>query len=143
MTDPDLSRFVEAQAAVFDTVIAELTAGRKQSHWMWFVFPQIGGLGHRPTARHFAISDLDQARRYLADPLLGARLRSCARLMLRHAGRTAGDILGTPDDLKLRSSATLFREAACDPADIALFQSLLDGFFDGMPDNRSLERLAC
>src|SRR4051812_4963725 len=102
MTDVDLERFVEAQGPVLAAVEAELTAGLKRSHWMWFIFPQVAGLGHSATARHFAIAGLDQARRYLAHPLVGSRLRHHVHLTLQHANRSATAIFGTPDDMKFR-----------------------------------------
>jgi uncharacterized protein (DUF1810 family) len=136
-----LVRFVMAQDPVFPAVVAELRAGRKQSHWMWFVFPQLAGLGFSDMARRYAIPDLAGARDYLADPVLGPRLREVTRLMLGHAGRSAREILGTPDDMKFHSSMTLFRAAATDAADIALFQQALDGFFGGDPDRQSLQLL--
>ena len=108
MTDPDLIRFVEAQASVYHRVVEELTAGHKQTHWMWFVFPQLAGLGHSTTAERYDIRNLDQAKRYLADPTLGDRLRQDVRLIMRHKGKSALQILGTPDDLKFQSCLTLF-----------------------------------
>lgn len=141
MTDPDLARFVLAQAAVHAQVEEELRRGRKASHWMWFVFPQIQGLGLSETARHYAIRDLDQARRYLADPLLGGRLRQDVGLILRHADRPVRAILGSPDDLKFRSCLTLFSEAADDAADLALFAAALAAFYDGEADPRTLALL--
>ena len=137
----DLARFVEAQARVHDQVVGELSAGQKQSHWMWFVFPQLAGLGASPTARFYALKDLDQARRYLAHPVLGSRLREDVRLMLRHRGRSALQILGSPDDLKFRSCVTLFREAATTADDRALFTAALDQFYGGAPDPRTLQLL--
>ena len=130
MSGPDLDRFVTAQAGVYEQALAELTAGRKRTHWMWFVFPQITGLGSSPTAQRYAIASLDEARAYLAHPVLGPRLRECARALLGVEGRSARDILGHPDDLKLRSSMTLFARAADDPD---LFQAVLDRDYDG-PD---------
>ena len=112
MTDPDLIRFVEAQASVYHRVVEELTAGHKQTHWMWFVFPQLAGLGHSTTAERYDIRNLDQAKRYLADPTLGDRLRQDVRLIMRHKGKSALQILGTPDDLKFQSCLTLFGQAA-------------------------------
>jgi uncharacterized protein (DUF1810 family) len=137
--DPyDLQRFVTAQEPVMDRVRAELRRGRKASHWMWFVFPQVAGLGSSPTAQHYAISGLDEARAYLAHPVLGPRLVECARLAAAVEGRSAREVFGSPDDLKLRSSMTLFARAAPDePA----FAAVLDRFFDGEPDPRTLERL--
>lgn len=137
MTDADLTHFIEAQNLVWPQVTAELAAGHKRTHWMWFVFPQIAGLGLSHRARLYAIHDLGHARRYLADPVLGPRLREAVRLMLRHAGRPAIDILGSPDDMKFRSCLTLFREAAGD-ADFALFDATLVAFFGGEPDPRTL-----
>lgn len=143
MTDPDLVRFIEAQAPLRAAVTAELQAGWKRSHWMWFVFPQLAGLGSSPTAARYAIRDLGQARRYLADPVLGPRLRQDIRRMLGHAGqRSAHDILGSPDELKFRSSLTLFHAAAADPADRALAEEALSVFYGGVPDPLTLERLA-
>jgi uncharacterized protein (DUF1810 family) len=129
----DLDRFVTAQDGVHDTALAELRAGRKRSHWMWFVFPQIAGLGTSPTARRYAISGLGEARAYLAHPVLGPRLAEACRALLAVEGRSAEQILGHPDDLKLRSSMTLFARAADDPA---LFQAVLDRYYDG-PDPRT------
>lgn len=136
MTDVD--RFVAAQDGIYERALAELRAGNKRSHWMWFVFPQIAGLGGSPTARTYAISDLAEARAYLAHPVLGARLAECARALLAVEGRTAGQILGYPDDLKLRSSMTLFARAADDPA---LFQAVLDKYYGGEPDPATLDRV--
>ncbi|MEV0900281.1 DUF1810 domain-containing protein [Actinoplanes sp. NPDC049802] len=133
----DLIRFVRAQEGVFDQALAELRAGRKRTHWMWFVFPQLAGLGSSPTARTYAITDLGEARDYLVHPLLGPRLLQCAEAMLEHRGRTAEEILGYPDDLKLRSSMTLFARAADDPE---LFERVLDRYYDG-PDQRTLALL--
>lgn len=141
MTDPDLLRFIESQDGTHDRARAELAAGRKRSHWMWFVFPQLDGLGHSATARRYAISDLGQARRYLADRVLGDRLRRDVELTLRHQGLSATDLLGSPDDLKFRSCLTLFAEAASDPVDKALFGKALNLFYDGKPDPRTLELL--
>jgi uncharacterized protein (DUF1810 family) len=133
----DLSRFVSAQAAVYPEALAELKEGRKRTHWMWFVFPQIAGLGVSPTARRYAIRSLDEARAYLAHPVLGPRLAECARAVLAVDGKTAEDIFGYPDDLKLRSSMTLFARAANDPG---VFQAVLDRYYDG-PDPKTLDLL--
>jgi uncharacterized protein (DUF1810 family) len=133
----DLSRFVSAQAAVYPEALAELKEGRKRTHWMWFVFPQIAGLGVSPTARRYAIRSLDEARAYLAHPVLGPRLEECARAVLGVDGKTAEDIFGYPDDLKLRSSMTLFARAANDPG---VFQAVLDRYYDG-PDSKTLDLL--
>jgi uncharacterized protein (DUF1810 family) len=111
--DPcDLERFVEAQAGCYARVLAELAAGAKTSHWMWFIFPQLDGLGSSATARRYAISGLAEARAYLAHPMLGARLRECTQAVLAVERRTAHEIFGSPDDLKLRSCLTLFALAA-------------------------------
>jgi len=134
----DLERFVEAQDGVHDTALAELRAGRKRSHWMWFVFPQIAGLGSSPTARRYAISGIEEARAYLAHPVLGPRLAEAARAVLTVDGRSAEQILGYPDDVKLRSSMTLFARAADDPA---VFEAVLARYYDG-PDPRTEEMLA-
>src|SRR6516225_11326945 len=121
MSDPndayDLQRFVDAQNPRFEGVRAELRAGRKTSHWMWFIFPQIEGLGHSSTARYFAIRSLDEAKAYLRHPVLGPRLRECARLVNAVEGRTASQVFGDPDDLKFRSSMTLFAQATDDNAE--------------------------
>ncbi|HMM86312.1 MAG: DUF1810 domain-containing protein [Gammaproteobacteria bacterium] len=135
----DLRRFVDAQAPVAAQVLAELAAGAKTSHWMWFVFPQLRGLGRSATAAHFGIASLAEAQAYARHPLLGARLRECTALLLAApAGRSARDILGDVDALKLRSSMTLFARA--DPGE-PLYRAALDRFFDGQPDPRTLERL--
>ena len=141
MTEPDLVRFGAAQAAVYNQVVAELTAGCKRTHWMWFIFPQLAGLGHSATAQRYAIRDLDQATRYLADLILGDRLRHDVRLMMGHKGQSALEILGAPDDLKFRSFLTLFGQAATDNSDRMLFKEALDQFYSGEPDPRTLELL--
>jgi uncharacterized protein (DUF1810 family) len=141
MTDADFIRFLEAQDQIYDQVVGELGKGRKKTHWMWFIFPQLAGLGRSAIAQQYAIRDLNQARRYLGHPVLGARLRQVVNLMLGHPGKSALEILGSPDDLKFRSSLTLFREAAGDDADRALFNKALDRFYGGAPDERTLELL--
>ncbi|MDW4548210.1 DUF1810 domain-containing protein [Defluviimonas sp. D31] len=138
---PDLSRFHEAQGEAYDNALAELRAGAKQSHWMWFIFPQLRGLGRSPTAQYFGLDDLAEARAYLDDPVLASRLTACAEALLRHDDRPAEAILGPIDALKLRSSATLFREAATGETAV-LMQSLLDRFHGGQPCRRTLEALA-
>ena len=138
--DPfDLQRFVDAQDRIYDTVVDELTAARKRSHWMWFIFPQVRGLGSSPTAVRFAISSADEARAYLAHELLGPRLRECARMVARIDGRSAEDIFGWPDDMKLRSSMTLFARTADDNAD---FVAVLDKFYGGEQDPATLALLS-
>ena len=137
--DPhDLSRFVKAQNIVLADVVAELEAGRKTSHWMWFVFPQIAGLGESAMSQRYAIAGLDEARAYLAHELLGPRLRDCAGLVLRHAGRPARDILGSPDDMKLQASMTLFARAG--GGDICA--AVLDAFYGGREHRATLGLLA-
>ncbi len=132
-----LERFVKAQEDVYPRALAELKAGRKQSHWMWFVFPQIAGLGHSAMAQMYAIASLDEARDYLAHPVLGARLRECCQAVMAVEGKSAHDIFGSPDDLKFRSSLTLFDLAS--PNDI--FQAALDKYFSGDADPLSLQKL--
>ncbi|HEV2932524.1 MAG TPA: DUF1810 domain-containing protein, partial [Streptosporangiaceae bacterium] len=133
--DPyDLQRFVAAQDAggTYDRATAELRRGRKTGHWMWFIFPQIAGLGRSPASQTYAITSLAEARAYLAHPVLGARLVECARILTRVSGRTAEQILGEVDALKLRSSVTLFMHAA--PGE-PVFRQVLDEYFDGVPDS--------
>ena len=141
MTDSDLIRFLDAQDQIYAHVIEELTSGRKQTHWMWFIFPQLVGLGRSAMAQHYAIRDLDQARRYLGDSILGPRLRQVVKLMIGQKGRSAFEILGSPDDKKFRSCLTLFREAASENSDRTLFTKALDQFYRGQPDGRTLELL--
>lgn len=138
--DPfDLGRFADAQDRVYGTVLAELRAGEKRSHWIWFVFPQLRGLGHSATAVRYGISSLDEARAYLAHEVLGPRLRECARLIVQVDGRSADDIFGSPDNLKVRSSMTLFARATDDNAD---FRAVLDKFYDGEDDPATVELLS-
>lgn len=134
----DLKRFVDAQQPIYDRALAELRAGHKQSHWMWFVFPQIAGLGRSAMAQRYAIADLDEAKAYLQHPLLGPRLEQCAQALLQHSDRTALQMLGSPDDLKLHSSMTLFAAAA---PERAIFQRVLDAFYGGEADRQTLTRL--
>ena len=133
-----LKRFVEAQDGVIDRVRAELRAGRKQSHWMWFVFPQLLGLGQSAMAVRYAIGSIDEAVAYLAHPVLGQRLRECTQLVLDVEGKDAHAIFGSPDDLKFHSSMTLFAAAA--PV-APLFRAALDKYYGGKPDPRTLELL--
>lgn len=121
----DLERFITAQAPDYDTALAELTHGAKRSHWMWYIFPQIAGLGHSPTARHYAIRDLDEARAYLAHAVLGPRYLACVAALTPHRGRTAEAIMGGIDALKLRSSLTLFDRAGAP----AIVRETLMAFF--------------
>ncbi|MCD2518678.1 DUF1810 domain-containing protein [Massilia sp. G4R7] len=134
----DLDRFVQAQAPVYATVLKELRAGHKRTHWMWFIFPQLAGLGHSEMAQRYAIRSGDEAAAYLAHPVLGARLRECATIVDTFDDRTVADIFGHPDDLKFRSSMTLFADVAPDEA---VFQDCIDKFFDGEPDDATLARL--
>jgi uncharacterized protein (DUF1810 family) len=139
MNDPfDLKRFLDAQAPHFDAAIAELRAGRKRTHWMWFIFPQLAGLGSSATARLFAIRSREEAQAFWDHPVLGARLRESFEALLPHRDLSAHEIFGTPDDLKLRSCATLFltvtRARIC--------QDVLDRFFGGQPDAVTLRLLA-
>ena len=139
MDDPfDLRRFVAAQDGVYGDVVAELRAGRKRSHWMWFVFPQIAGLGSSAMAKRYAIASRAEAEAYLAHPVLGERLRACTDLVLAVPGRDITAILGSPDDVKFRSSMTLFGRAA--PGE-ARFGAALDRYFGGEPDGATLQRL--
>ena len=140
MTDDpfDLGRFVTAQDRVYETVLAELRAGAKRSHWIWFVFPQLRGLGRSSTAQHYGIASADEAAAYLAHPVLGRRLRECAALLNTHADRSATEILGYPDDLKVRSSMTLFARVGQDP----VFREVLDAFYDGADDPATLDLLS-
>jgi uncharacterized protein (DUF1810 family) len=134
----NLERFVDAQAPVYEQVRREMAAGRKQSHWMWFIFPQIAGLGQSPMSIRFAIASLDEAKAYLAHPVLGPRLRECARLVLDVEGSSARDIFGSIDEMKFRSSMTLFSRAA--PGE-DVFQRCIDKYFAGGPDLATLARL--
>ena len=139
MSDPyHLSRFVEAQQPVYARAFEELQAGHKRSHCMWFVFPQLQGLGRSEMAARYAISDVDEARAYLAHEVLGPRLKRCVMALMQHPDKSARQMLGTPDDLKLHSCLTLFDKA--DP-DEALWQLALLQFFDGVPDAATLGRL--
>ena len=131
----NLERFVEAQQAVFDQALAEIRSGLKQSHWMWFVFPQFDGLGFSAMSRRYAIKSLDEARAYLAHPLLGPRLLECAKAVLAVEGRSVEDIFGSPDDMKLRSSATLFAQVS---AKGSPFHRILDKHFHGRHDERTI-----
>ena len=127
----DLLRFVQAQRDTYDGVLDELRRGRKESHWIWFIFPQIAGLGRSATSERFAIGSLDEAGAYLAHPLLGAHLRECARLLLAIKGQTADEILGRTDARKVRSCMTLFHRAAPDEP---LFVQVLNGYYGGVAD---------
>ena len=133
-----LGRFLAAQADTYDGVLRELRAGEKRSHWMWFIFPQLAGLGYSSTARHFAIRDLAEARSYLRHPTLGARLLACTRTVLETEDRSAREIFGTVDELKFRSCMTLFALVA---GPESVFQQALDRYFAGQPDRLTLDLL--
>jgi uncharacterized protein (DUF1810 family) len=132
-----LERFVQAQEPIFEQVLSELQAGTKMSHWMWFIFPQVRGLGMSPTSMEYAISGLDEARAYLQHPVLGPRLKECTRLVLLVKDRPAAKIFGSPDDLKFRSCMTLFSQVL--PNDV--FSKALQKYFQGLPDCLTLDRL--
>jgi uncharacterized protein (DUF1810 family) len=132
----DLERFVTAQAPVFETVLAELRAGRKRTHWMWFVFPQLSGLGKSSTARFYGIGSIDEARAYLAHPELGPRLGLCTRIVLTSGSPSLHAIFGSPDDMKFRSCMTLFSLATDDPDNV--FRHALDRWCDGRADEQTL-----
>ena len=134
----NLQRFVTAQERVFDLVLGELRAGTKMSHWIWFIFPQVRGLGRSPISQEYAISGRDEANAYLQHPLLGSRLKQCTQLVLQVEGQSALDIFGSPDDMKFRSCMTLFAEVSPDDD---IFQCALQKYYDGDPDQLTLDRL--
>ena len=135
--DPfDLSRFINAQEGIYDRALAELRDGLKRSHWMWYIFPQVDGLGHSPTTRRYSIKSLEEARQYLAHPVLGQRLKESAEAVLAIQGRSAADIFGHPDDWKLQSSMTLF-ELVSGPESV--FGRILDKYYQGKRDTRTLQ----
>jgi uncharacterized protein (DUF1810 family) len=137
--DPfDLNRFVEAQARDYPQALAEIRAGHKRSHWMWYVFPQFAGLGFSATSQHFAIKSTAEAEAYLRHPVLGRRLVECCEALLAVEGRTAHDVFGSPDDMKLRSCATLFARVS-PPGSV--FDRVLDRYFAGEPDAKTLRLL--
>ena len=135
----DLQRFIDAQGPVYEAARAELAAGRKRTHWMWFIFPQLAGLGRSETARFYGLESRAEALAYWQHPVLGPRLRHCARLVLETRGKTAHEIFGSPDDLKLRSCMTLFADVA---GDEPVFAEVLARYFQGEPDGRTLDLLA-
>jgi uncharacterized protein (DUF1810 family) len=138
--DPyDLQRFVDAQDPVIEQVKRELRSGRKRGHWMWFVFPQVAGLGSSRMARRYAIGSREEAAAYLEHPVLGPRLRECTALVTGIEGRSATEVFGSPDDLKFRSSMTLFEAVAGDPTP---FETALDRYYDGERDGKTLEFLS-
>jgi uncharacterized protein (DUF1810 family) len=134
----DLSRFTSAQENVYDSALAELKNGRKRTHWMWYIFPQIDGLGYSATSKHYAIKSLEEARQYLSHPVLGTRLLECAEAVFAVEGRSVSEILGYPDDLKLKSSMTLFAYVA---APCSVFSRVLDKYFNGEQDALTLQLL--
>lgn len=135
----DLSRFIQAQQGSYHTALAEIRNGRKRSHWIWYIFPQISGLGYSSTAQYYAIRSLQEAKDFLAHPYLGGNLLEICGALLEVADNDPGQVMGYPDDLKLRSSMTLFREAA---PDNPVFQQVLDKFYGGEPDYRTIDLLA-
>ena len=138
-SESNLTRFVNAQERDYTKALAEIRSGRKQSHWMWYIFPQLSGLGFSQMATHYAIDNLAEAKEYLDHPVLGSRLIEIANAMLRIEGKTANQVLGSPDDLKLRSSMTLFSLVEnTDP----VFQAVLDKFFNGQPDQKTIALVA-
>lgn len=138
MGDHDLHRFLEAQEPIYAEALAELRRGDKRGHWMWFIFPQLAGLGHSETSRYYGINGVAEAQTYAAHPVLGARLRECADAVLEHNNKSAQEIFGGIDAVKLRSSMTLF-DVAAEGDD--LYQEVLARFFDGQPDSLTLEML--
>ena len=137
MSDPhNLSRFIDAQEPNYRPALAEIAAGQKASHWMWYVFPQYAGLGFSPTSRHYAINGLEEARAYLDHPILGPRLLECVDALLAVTGRSAREIFGSPDDLKLKSSMTLFAHVSPEGS---AFEKALDMYFEGHRDGKTLE----
>jgi uncharacterized protein (DUF1810 family) len=138
--DPfDLNRFLTAQETDYDRAVAEIRSGRKRTHWMWYIFPQLDGLAFSSTSKRYAIKSIEEARAYLDHPVLGPRLRECAEAALAIVGRSATAIFGTPDDLKLRSCVTLF--AAVSPSD-SVFDHILQNFYHGKPDDKTLQLFA-
>ena len=135
----DLSRFLKAQEYDYAQALREIRAGRKRSHWMWYIFPQIQGLGFSSTAQYYAIRDLNEAKDYLAHPVLGARLKEISEALLELDGLSAHEIFGYPDDLKLRSCMTLFRMA---DLNCEIFEQVLEKYYDGEPDRRTVELAA-
>jgi len=134
----DLSRFTSAQESIYDSVLTELRNGRKRTHWMWYIFPQIDGLGRSATAKHYAIKSMEEARQYLNHPVLGKRLLECAEAVFTIEGRSISEIFGYPDNLKLKSSMTLF---ACVAAPCSVFSCVIDKYFNGERDALTLQLL--
>ena len=137
-SDNGLKRFLDAQTDDYNRALGEIRKGKKQSHWMWYIFPQIAGLGFSETAKYYALHDIKEARAYLEHPVLGSRLIEISRALLTIEGKTANQILGSPDDLKLHSCMTLFSQVeAADP----VFEAVLDRYYSGLPDQRTLALL--
>ncbi|HEX8235582.1 MAG TPA: DUF1810 domain-containing protein [Abditibacteriaceae bacterium] len=134
----NLSRFLRAQANDYDQALSEIRSGRKRTHWMWYIFPQLAGLGSSSTAQHYAITSADEARAYVNHPVLGPRLRECVEAVLQVEGRSAAEIFGSPDDLKLKSCASLF---ACVSPPGSVFERLLAKYYQGEPDGKTLKLL--
>ena len=134
-SDKTLSRFLTAQQIIYPQVLQELQAGKKTSHWMWFIFPQIEGLGHSSTAKYYSLKNIKEATEYLAHPILGARLLECSEIILSINAKSANEIFGYPDDLKLRSCMTLFNYVAPEQK---VFANVLEKYFEGKPDERTL-----
>ena len=138
MTDTNLSRFLSAQQSIYPQAVKELQSGKKTSHWMWFIFPQIEGLGHSSTAKFYSIKSIGEAKEYIAHPMLGRRLMECAHILLDVNGKTADEIFGYPDNLKLRSCMTLFNYVAPDQK---VFAAVLEKYFKGEPDQQTISIL--
>ena len=138
MKDYNIQRFIEAHRGSFDVALGEIRAGYKVSHWMWYIFPQIKGLGRSEMAKYYAIEDLDEAKAYLAEPVLAEHMQKICEALLENESSNAEEVMGRPDDLKLRSSMTLFKEA--DPGN-EIYQKVLDKFFDGEADGKTLKIL--
>jgi uncharacterized protein (DUF1810 family) len=134
----DLERFADAQRDIYEQALSEIRGGRKQSHWMWFVFPQLAGLGSSPTSRFYAIENIDEARAYLGHPILGKRLAECAEVVLAIEGKSASEIFGSPDDMKLQSCMTLFALASRAGS---IYERVLDKFFAGEQDRETIRLL--
>lgn len=135
----NLQRFLTAQSEDYECALSELQRGQKESHWIWYIFPQVAGLGHSPTAQKYAIKSRDEAIAYLDNPVLGTRLQRCCEALLKHRGKRVQDIMGFPDDLKLRSSMTLF---ALISAQGSIFHDVLDAFYSGQMDERTIAFLS-
>ena len=138
MKDYNIKRFIDAHQRSYDLALSEIRGGYKVSHWMWYIFPQIKGLGHSEIAEYYAIEDLDETKVYLKEPVLAAHMQEICEALLENENGNAEEVMGWPDDLKLRSSMTLF--AAADPAN-DIYQKVLDKFFEGKPDEKTLELL--